>query len=337
MKKINISILALILCFPIFLFGQNLAKTGTTAAQFLKIGVGSRGVGLGGAIVASVNDLSAMYWNPAGLSRMKNNEAMFSHNSWILDIATDYAGVALNLEGFGSIGVFANVLSMDEMMVRTVDKPEGTGESFGAGALSVGISYARNLTDNFSIGFNVKYIREYIWNSSAIGFACDIGTMYSIPFLNETRLGASISNFGNKMRMRGRDILILTAVGPGDANIINTEYQLDDYDLPLIFRFGVAVDAIKMESQTLTLEVNAIHPNDNTESLNLGAEYNWKEILFARVGYSALFEKETEKGLTFGVGVNYRIVPQLGLKLDYAYQAFHRLKDVHYITLGLQF
>lgn len=337
MKKSYILIFVIILCFSLNVYSQTLAKTGTTASQFLKIGVGSRAVGMGGAIVASVNDISAMYWNPAGLSRMSSSEAIFSHTSWLLDVKVQYAGVAMNIDGFGSLGAFVNILSMDEMIVRTVEAPEGTGESFGSGAICVGLSYAKNLTDNFSIGFNAKYVREYIYNSSAVGFACDIGTMYSIPFLNETRLGASISNFGSKMRMKGRDILILTAVGPGDANIINTEYQLDEYDMPLIFRFGIAVDALKMESQKLTIEANAIHPNDNTESLNLGAEYNWKEILFARVGYSALFEKDTEKGLNFGVGINYRIVPQLGLKLDYAYQSFNRLKSVHYLTLGLKF
>lgn len=317
--------------------GASLTKTGTTAAQFLKIGVGSRALGMGGAFVASANDVSAVYWNPAGIALIDDREASFSHIDWLMDVVYDHAAFAMNFGDFGTIGAFVGVLSMGEMLVRTVEKPEGTGEYFGAGALNIGLSYARNLTENFAIGFNAKYIREYIWNESAQGFALDVGTFYRIQFLNETRLAASISNFGTKMKLSGRDLLVLTNTGPGGANIINTEHQVDAYDLPLLFRIGVAIDAIKTEQMRLTLETNAIHPNDNTEYLNSGFEYSWNERIFLRAGYKSLFERDSEQGLTWGLGLNYRLVDMVTLKFDYAYQDFGRLKNVHYVTIGVKF
>jgi len=317
--------------------GTSLTKTGTTSAQFLKIGVGSRALGMGGAFTASATDVTSIYWNPGGLAYVNSREVIFNHVDWLLDVKFDHAAFGMQVGDIGTIGAFVSVLSMGDMLVRTIEKPEGTGELFSAGAMTIGLSYARSLTDDFSIGFNAKYIREYIWNESAIGFAVDIGTLYRILFLNETRLGASISNFGTKMKLQGRDILKLTTAGPGGGNVINTEHQLDAFDLPLLFRVGIAVDVVKTASSRLTSEINAIHPNDNTEYLNTGLEYSWNEMIFLRAGYKSLFEKDTEQGFTLGAGVDYRMYGLISLKVDYAYQDFGRLKNVHYFTLGVRF
>lgn len=337
-------IIKLVCClFTLFIFelnaqtGSSLNKTGTTAAQFLKIGIGPRAIGMGGAFTALANDINAMYWNPAGLSRMYSKEAYFNHVDWIMEVKLDYAGFALDVADIGTLGAFISVMSMDDMPVRTLEQPEGTGELFSAGSIVIGLSYARNLTEEFSIGFNAKYVGENIWNESAETFALDIGTQYVIPFLNEFRLGASISNFGPKMKMEGRDILITTTVGAGEGNLINTNLQLDEFDLPLLFRIGLAVDAIKTSENRLTLAVDAVHPNDNSEYINTGLEYTWNEIFFIRGGYKSLFEEDGEQGLTVGAGVNYRFFDSFKIKFDYAYQDFGRLKNVQYVSLGVRF
>lgn len=316
---------------------QNLVKTGTTAAPLLKIGVGPRAIGMGGAFTATANDVTAMYWNPGGLGTIYGSEAFFNHVSWFADVSFDYAAVASRFGDFGTVGVFVNTLSMDDMKVRTVDQPEGTGEMFGAGALVIGLSYGRNLTDNFSIGFNAKYINESIWHMSAAGFALDVGTLYRIPVLNELRLAASICNFGTKMMMEGRDNLEIMQVGGTSGNLINTYVELDKFDLPLLFRVGIAVDALKAEEHRLTAAVDAVHPNDNSEYLNTGAEYSWKEILFVRGGWKSLFEKDTEQGWTVGAGLHYRIIGSVEVKVDYAYEDFGRLKNVQYLGFAVVF
>jgi len=316
---------------------QNLTKTGTTAAPFLKIGVGPRAVGMGGAFTATANDITAMYWNPGGLAGLVTNEATFNHVKWFADISVDYAAVSFHLGEFGTLGAFVNVESMDDMLVRTEANPEGTGEHFGAGAFAAGVSYARNLTDRFSIGFNVKFVSEYIWNMSANGVALDIGTIYRIPILNEFRIGASISNFGTKMKMSGRDNLYIISPTGSAGNLLSSYVELDQFDLPLMFRVGVAADLVKEDEHRLTAALDAVHPNDNTEYLNTGVEYGWNDIVYLRGGWKSLFERDTEQGFTAGVGLQYRILGELAVRMDYAYQDWGRLTNVHYLSVGVRF
>ena len=117
----------------------DVSKVGTTAAPFLEIPVGARAIGMGGAFVGTSDDVTALYWNPAGVARLNRSEAMFAHAEWIADMKFDYAGVALSLEEFGWIGLSFTSLSMGDMLVRTVDQPEGTGEVFDAGSFAAGI------------------------------------------------------------------------------------------------------------------------------------------------------------------------------------------------------
>jgi long-subunit fatty acid transport protein len=165
MKKLAIIVLLLVLA-AVPLLGQNVTKVGTTAASFLNIDAGARGVGMGGAFVSVADDISSMYWNPAGLARMKQGEASFSNTRWIADIAYNYAGVAVPVGQIGTVGLNAAFLTMDEMLRTTVADPDGAGnETFSAGSYAFGLTYAKNLTDRFSIGFNFKYINERIWHT----------------------------------------------------------------------------------------------------------------------------------------------------------------------------
>jgi long-subunit fatty acid transport protein len=120
--------------------GVEVTKTGTTAASFLSIGVGARALGMGGAYVSAADDATAMYWNPSGMARMSRPQALFSHTRWIFDVRLGYAGVAVPAGRFGTIGASAVFLTMDEMERTTIQEPEGTGETFGAGSYAMGLS-----------------------------------------------------------------------------------------------------------------------------------------------------------------------------------------------------
>lgn len=337
MKSFYKFLLTAIIILPVSVANAQTVKTGTTASQVLKINVGPRAIGMGGAYTAISNDITAMYWNPGGTANIQRNEAFFNHTAFYADVNYDYAAVASHLPDFGTVGAFVSVLSMDEMMVRTVENPEGTGEFFNAGAIVIGLNFSRYLTDNFAIGFNFKYINESIWHMSATGFGLDIGTMYKIPVLNELRIAASVSNFGTKMQLSGRDITTIITSGAGGGNLVNTNLELDHFDLPLIFRFGISNDILRSEESRLTMAVDAIHPNDHTEYLNAGMEYAWEDIVFLRAGYNSLLETDSEKGLTLGFGLQYRIVDLVIVGLDYAYQDFGRLTEIHYFSLGVKF
>lgn len=338
MKAIKL-LLALIFCvFSVSgIKAQTQTKSGTTAAQFLKIDVGPRAIGMGGAFTATANDVSAIYWNPAGLASNLSGEAFFNHTDWFLDIALEYAGVAVYVPDVGTIGGFVSALTMNDMDVRSEARPEGTGERFDAGGLAIGLSYARKLTDRFSIGFNVKYIREFIWHSASSGFAVDVGTIYRIPVKNEFRIGASISNFGSKMKLDGRDLIEIDQVGGSGGNLINTKTDIDAYELPLTFRVGVAMDVWKSGESKLITAVDAVHPNDHTEFINSGFEYAWNGVFMVRAGYKSLFEAGSEQGLTLGFGIRYRLMDYVRLNIDYAYQEFGRLTDVQQFSFGVKF
>lgn len=338
MKKLILVGLALLVSFPAW--GREVTKAGTTSAAFLNIDQGARGVGMGSAFVSVVDDISATYWNPAGIARMKGGQASFSNTQWIADIAYNHAAVAVPVGGVGTLGVSAQFLTMGDMERTTTMEPEGTGETFSAGSYAFVLSYGRNLTDRFSIGFNAKYVQEKIFHMNARGVAFDVGTLFDTQ-LEGLRLGMSISNYGTKMQMSGQDVLVqkdIDATVSGNNPNINANLQTDKWDMPLLFRVGMSVDVLKgLYDSNLTLAVDALHPNDDVESVNVGAEYVFHDMVALRAGYKSLFAKDSEEGLTFGGGVNYRMFGASSLVLDYAWGDFGVLKEIQKFSIGLTF
>ncbi len=318
---------------------RTITKTGTTAAQFLKLGVGSRAISMGGAFVAEANDLSSLYWNPAGLARMNGSAVQLSHTQYLADIDYNYAAFGLNLGNLGTLAASLLYLDSGDMAVRTTTEPEGTGERFSKQDFAVQVSYARALTDRFSIGSTIKFIREKIWHSTASATAFDVGVLFTTPY-ERLRLGAAMTNFGPKMQMSGRDIIFSTDPAPdqeGNVEIVNSEFLMDRHPLPLMFRVGLAWDALLTEDYRLVLLTDAAHPNDNSEYLNLGSELSVRDLIALRVGYRNLFETDGEQGLTFGGGLNVRIDRSVRIRIDYAYADFGRLEQTHWYTFNLHF
>ncbi len=318
---------------------RTLTKVGTTAGQFLKLGVGARALALGGAYVAESNDLSTIYWNPAGLALLNGSEVQFSYTRYLADIRYNFAAFGTSLGMWGTLGAAVYYLDSGEMPVRTVLQPEGTGERFSARSLALQLSYGRLLTDRFAIGASLKYIRESIWHVSASTVALDIGVRFVTPY-NRLRLGASISNFGSKMQLRGRDIWFSVDPDPqqeGNVEVVNAQYLLDHFPLPLLFRVGIAWDMIRTTEHRLVFITDAAHPNDNSEYVNFGTEYLFRDLVALRVGYKHAFEVDGEQGLTLGIGLNLRLRGALRMKFDYAYADFGRLESTNWYTLSLTF
>ena len=141
------------------------------------------------------------------------------------------------------------------------------------------------------------------------------------------------------MQLSGRDLFFNedpgNNIGSGPNNI-PSEFRTEDFDLPLTFRIGVAMDVVRTEEIRATAAVDAIHPNDNVEFVNSGLEMSWREILFGRIGYKSLFLRDSEQGLTWGLGIHYGIVNVGTIKLDYGFADYGRLDNVQYFSLGIR-
>ncbi|MCK4226226.1 PorV/PorQ family protein [candidate division WOR-3 bacterium] len=315
------------------------SAVGTTAAPFLEIEIGSRAIGMGGAFVAVADDANAIYWNPSGLARLEKNEVTFTHIEWLADINFDFVGSIFYLGNYGAIGMSLTSLSTADMMVRTIEEPEGNGEMFSFGSIALGLSYARALTDRFSMGFNAKYIQEKIWHMTASSFAIDFGTLF-ITHFNDLRIGMSITNFGMDMMLSGRDVIVYHDIDEtiiGNNELITANLTTDKWPLPLTYRAGLAMDILSSKKNHLTIAIDAVHPNNNTEYLNMGMELGLNNMLFLRGGYSSLFKRNSEEGLTLGTGVRSGIGGTIAFRFDYAFAVFNRLGNTHRISMGMDF
>ncbi|MCK9244753.1 MAG: PorV/PorQ family protein [Candidatus Marinimicrobia bacterium] len=342
-KRKYISLLVLILLsMPSANYAKTVSKVGTTAASFLKIGVGGRALGMGEAYTTLANDATATFWNPAGLATINRTQILLNHYDYIADLSFDYGSVAIPFQSFGTIAMHMTYLGMPDLERTTITEPYGTGEMVSASSMAVGLSYARSLTDRFSIGGSVNYIRESIWHCASSGVSMDIGVLYRTFFKN-LMIGMSISNFGTSMQLSGSDLLIQHDVDTrsnGNNGNINGNLATDKFNLPILFRVGISAnlarDFLHLKNSDFTLAINAVHPSDNYEYLNVGSEYVLRDLIAVRAGYRQLLLEEAEGGLTFGLGLRLNL---MGYKfiVDYAAVDFGRLDYLNKYSLILAF
>jgi len=320
-------------------FVSDVSKRGTSAAPFLSISQGARASAMGSAFVAIADDQSAIYWNPAGLAKLSGVGILVEHTKWIADIDYNFFAATYNLGDFGTVGLSFLTSNMDEMKVTTIEEPEGTGETFSVSDAMVSLAYAINLTDNFAIGFNPKFVMQKIWKMTATAIAIDMGVQYVTPF-DGAILAMSISNFGTKMKLDGNTALVLVDLDPyssGNNGQIPAYLQTEGWELPLNFRVGIAYRPIDTHMHKLNLAVDAMHPSDNYESINAGIEYIFNDMFSLRCGYKSLFLKDSEESFTFGFGVKQLLLGNIAVKVDYSYGNFGRLTNVQKFSLGINF
>ncbi|MCB0281280.1 MAG: PorV/PorQ family protein [Calditrichae bacterium] len=331
--------LILFITLMVSLLNAQVSKTGTSAATFLKIPVGARAVAMGGSFVSVVDDASSLYWNPGGLAKIDKMGLIFNHMPWLGGINFNFLGIGIPLDQFGNIGLSVTSMTTEEMEVTTVDNQMGTGETFDAGSVAIGLTYARSLTDRFTIGATFKIIYERIYNSVANGIALDIGTTYDTP-LKGLRLGFSITNFGTKMHMTGEDLNYRLDIAPnqnGNKTIVS-QIKTEEFDLPLIMRVGLSMDVWQDDFNRVIISVDGVNPSDNLQSVNTGLEWSlFKNAVFLRGGLNEMFLENRERGFAVGGGINYSIDSSLDFQIGYAFQEFLHLPNVNSFTLNVLF
>ena len=345
----SITLILTVMTISVLSFAQKPMRAGTTAANFLEIGYGAAGSALGDAYVSLSNDVSSIYWNPAGLAQLSRSEAMFVTQPWIVGMNTTFGAVGIVIPSFGTIGASIILMDYGEMDVTTMAYEEGTGEKFSARDMALDISYARSLTEWFAFGASGKYVSSTIWHENASAFAFDLGVLIKTDFFSPTggnehglKIGMSISNYGTTLKYDGLDLLTPIDIDPNSAG--NYQYasgklSTQEWEIPLIFRIGASVTPIVTDRHEVTLSVDALHPNNNSESVNVGAQYSLAfpsyGKLFLRGGYKALFMEDSQYGASFGIGLQIDMMANQSIKVEYAYRTIGILGDVQ--SMGVSF
>ncbi len=340
MKRITYMIFIILLLTVTAGFGQ-FAKVGSSGLQFLDIPVSTRAVGMGNTFTAIANDASAMFWNPAGLTSIPGGEVYASYVKWPADIGLNAVAGTYNLEGIGNIGVSFLMVDVGLMNVRTVYSPEGNGATFGVEDWAVGISFARALTDRFSLGGTIKIIHEKLADYEDNGWAVDIGGHYNTGY-KDIKVGFAILNFGPEFRFEidndgdgqidedKKD----NADNDGDGEI-DEDWEEADVPLPISFRFGVSMPVMKSGDNSLLAAIEIAHPNDNLEQYNFGAEYWYGDMIALRAGYDV--NQDAGSGIYAGAGFKLNLENVGAVKLDYAFADMGILDIVHRASIGFSF
>ncbi len=313
-------------------------NTGTTLGTFLQIEPNARIVAMGNAGVSAYDGIEGVYYNPASIGTVKSTEVIFSHNSWIANIQHDYVALAIPLGSLGAAFTTITALNSGDIEVRTVDQPLGTGERYSVNDVALSLGYGRQISPRFAAGAQVNYVQETIWHTSASAVTVNVGTLYRVSE-NGLRIGSSLTNFGTRGAFDGRDLRFTYDNVPGqngdNASLPATRYT-DSFAVPVMFRVGLAMPYRWGDGQRLLLEADAFHPNDNSESVSLGAEYSIKSLLALRAGWQNLFLEDSEVGATLGAGIGGRI-DTYRYHVDYAWADQGRLGHSQRVSLAIGF
>ena len=300
MKKLIVLLLASFVLSPVF--AQN-DGAGNTGLSFLKLGVTSRAISLGEAVVSSTTDASATFYNPAALTLGSDVNALFMHNEQILGIRTEYLAAKVRLNKV-FLGLSLNNTSISDIEVREI--PGEPLEKFNAQNFAFGLSAAYKINDMLQVGLTAKFLYEKIYIDNASGYAFDIGGLYSKDNLS---IGAVIANFGSMNELRNEASKLPASLRFGASYLINIP--------TLNGGLRIGADGYKV------FDGGKFHAN-------AGAEFTYKDFLSLRVGYQSGYEN---KNITTGIGLKYK-----AFSLDYAFVPYKfSLGSSHTITIGTSF
>ncbi|MFQ6618806.1 MAG: PorV/PorQ family protein [Fidelibacterota bacterium] len=291
----------------IYSFSTKGANKSTFGLSWLKIGVGAKAAGMGNTGVTSVRDATAIYWNPAGLTRASGTGVVFSYNSWFQGVSNSYLG--FSFPGERNFLGFSFYLSDVGEIERRGEAPtiEPLGK-FSAHYLAAFISLARRFENSLSLGATLKYLYEKIYIHSASGFGLDFGVIYPLPAWGAT-FGAVLQNLGGMGKLKDKSSRI-----------------------PAVFKLGVGKEVSNLHWNGISIEFSADFGKyiGSYSFLRLGAELRGGPHINLRGGYE-LGEGSGRFGT--GLGIKFKIY-----RFDYSYSPFEiGLGESHRVSIGIEF
>lgn len=312
-------------------------KVGTTFGAFTLIEPDARLAAMGNAGAGAAEGLAGAFHNAAAVAGGEQRELEFVHTSWFAGIRHDWLAYS-HPTRFGSLyGTFTSLNSGD-MIVRTVNQPLGTGETFSVSDMALSLGVAHQFSLRFAAAAQVNYLQETIFHTSAGTATFTASTLYRLS-AKGLRIGATLSHFGTTARYSGNDLEIQYDNIPGqngDNGVLPGFRSTDAFAVPTTFRVGLAQPFELSPDTRLLLAVDALHPADNTESMSFGAELRLRDQFALRAGYQSLFLQDSEVGLTAGVGFRSAL-DGVRYHVDYGWADQGRLEDTHRFSFGLLF
>jgi hypothetical protein len=335
MKKVVLPLLVVMLAAgPAF--AQS--KVGTTIGAFLRIEPTARVAGMGNAGSALPGGIEAVYFNPGAIGTFEQAAVTYTHSFWLADITYDYAALALPVKGVGNFFASVTSLNSGEMDVRTVEQPLGTGERFDVANVAIGLGYGLQVTSRFAAGAQLNFGTERIWHTSNKLATFSVGTIYKLNERGAT-LGFGLMNFGTSARFTGGDLAIQYDPDPsvsGNNGALPADQATDAFPVPVMFRLGLSVPFQASDDSRFLAVIEGLHPSDNSESANLGLEWEWKRLFALRTGYQTLFQTDGQLGLTLGFGVKGDLGSNT-YQVDYAWAGHKSLQDTHRVSMAINF
>ena len=342
---------------------QDNTPYGTTAAEFLLFGAGARGTALGTAYSAIATDVSALYYNPAGIALMPRAGAMVGTYDYVADTRYSWGGIAFPFSGGSrSVGIQVGTFGFKDQPVYTAEQPEGTGSVYSVSQTVAGITFAQNFSDRFSAGLTAKGVFDNLGEASGQAFAVDFGTNFHAQLSGHPiRFSFVVSNLGTNLSYSGSALETdaprdsIPGEDPVPANPQPSEFRTKDFPLPTIFRVGLAYDLIAGDNNRLTLLSDFNQPNNNAAGFSAGGEWATQRLGGSNFGFAvrgsysyaaannldpvdpattALSDEENLQGLAFGGGLNYG-TGNFNVGFDYAWKYLGVLGSTNFFSVSL--
>lgn len=337
--------LVLLLFVSIPAFAQGGVTTSTTAANFTNAGasgstftklwIGARASGMAGAYSALAKDITALYWNPAGIANLPGINVGASYTSWFAGVTENFIAATLPISERYRAGFALTMVDYGNLSKATIQQDANAG-TFNANDLSFSATVAGSLTDRFSFGASVKYLRSSILDMSADGLAFDAGSLYLTDFYHMT-ISMDLSNLGADRNFTGNslDFIANNPYTNAYRDSLSGALLTGNFPLPLIFRIGLATDLLqgKVENQQLNADFDFSTHSDGPEQYNLGAEYVWNDMAAFRAGYAF---NQDQLGLGVGAGFHFKTENFSGV-VDYSYNTTRTLGGINRISLSATF
>lgn len=308
---------------------QDYQKLAQSGFQFLSVVSDARAASMAEALTSLPVGSSSLFFNPAGMAEMDNFvEVTFSNNQWIADITHTTASLAINpLQGrFGVFGLSVQSVDYGDFYGTVVSDIPGQDYDdtgiFNLSAMAIGFGYAKRLSDRFSVGGQIRWIKQDLGSSVIPVFSS--GDTSRTEVSNE--LSPFVYDFGTQFKTGIKSLVFGMSVRNFSQEV---KYVHEGFQAPLVFTIGISMNVLDLVGelpldQSLIVSIDGSHHRDHPEQYKIGMDYKLLDALSLRGGY---ISDNYESGITFGCGVS-----KLGFTFDYSYTPFGVFNNVQRLT-----